>query len=168
MLSVPNVVAMIAVATKVERTSPASVDMADFARDMVTQKQFSSIQLLTAVREGVTSEELHLLFDYFRLHQRGYKLLRDLQTHLQGDLANAFGSNYIENESELPYIVGYIFEIVRGSSKIAEEWRVENRGSRILHDAAAVLSRMLQGEDGDDLIVGASGRSDAVAGIGST
>ena len=152
---------MIAFATRAERTSPTSVDLKEFSRKMVMQKQFTSIQLLTAVREGVASEELHLLFDYFSLHRRGYKLLRDLQTHLQGDLTRYFGSNAIENESELPYVVGYVFEVVRGSNRVADDLRLENAGSRMLVDAAAVLSRMLQGGNGMASIMKAKALSDA-------
>ena len=105
-LSTANVIAMLAVATKAERTSPPAVDTAELSRKMAAQKQLSILQPLQAVREGLASEELHLLFDYFGLHQRGCKLQRDLQTHLQGDLARYFGPNYIENESELPYVIG--------------------------------------------------------------
>ena len=161
-LSTPNIVAMIAVATRAARTTHPSVDLTTFSRKMVTQKQFTNIQLLTAVREGVAGEELHLLFDYFNLHQRGCKLLRDLQTHLQGDLARYFGSDYLENESELPYIVGYIFEVVRGSDRAADGLRLDNAGSRMLQDAAAVLRRMLQSEDGRSLVTKAKAFSDAI------
>ncbi|KAK5125541.1 hypothetical protein LTR85_000652 [Meristemomyces frigidus] len=163
-LTTPNIVAMLAVASKAERTSWPSVDMAEFSRKMIVQRQYTTLQLLTAVREGVASEELHLLFDYFGLHQRSSRLLRDLQTHTQHDLVKYFGSDYIEEESQLPYIIGYIFEVVRGSDRISEQLRVQNGGSRMLHDAAAVLARFLEsGENSGKGIMGAKALSHSVA-----
>lgn len=114
----------------------------------------------------MASEELHLLFDYFGLHQRCSRMLRDLQTHTQHDLVKYFGSDYIEDESQLPYIIGYIFEVVRGSDRIGEELRVEveGRGSRMLYDAAGVLARFLgSGENSTKGIVGAKSLSLAFA-----
>lgn len=142
-LSTPNIVAMVSVASKAERTSAPSVDMADFARTMLVQRQYSTLQLLTAVREGVAAEELHLVFDYMGLHQRCHKMLRQLQTHLQHDLVQYFGSDYIEDESQLPFIIGYVFEVMTGAGRVAEHLRVEANGSALLYKASEVLSGFL-------------------------
>lgn len=142
-LTTPNIVAMLSVASKAERTSPAPDDLQMFTRQMLTQRQFTPLQLLRIVREGVAAEELHLLFDYISLHQRSLKLLRTLQTHLHADLVKYFSEQYIEEESQLLYIIGYLFEVVCGSARIAEHLRVEG-GSRMLHTTAEVMERYLQ------------------------
>ncbi|KAK4539981.1 hypothetical protein LTR36_009879 [Oleoguttula mirabilis] len=137
--------------------------VARWPKDHKRARQYTTLQLLQAVREGVASSELHLLFDYFGLHQRGYKLLRDLQTHLQGDMVKFFGSSYIENESELPFIIGYIFEVVAGSNRVAEHLRLANDGSKMLNNAADVLARFLQGENGRKSIMTAKALSNSVS-----
>ncbi|EME82467.1 uncharacterized protein MYCFIDRAFT_88405 [Pseudocercospora fijiensis CIRAD86] len=142
-LTRPKLVAMLAVATKAERVAPPSIDLQAFSKEVLAQQHFTAIQTLQIVRESVAGEELHLLFNYFDMHFRGWKLLGTLQTHLHAQMVNYFGSNWIENEYELPYIVGYIFEVVRGSARVAEDLRLQNHGSQLLHKAGDVLSTWL-------------------------
>ena len=162
-LATPNIVAMTAVATKTQRISTPLVDMKEFSSRMLVQKQYTTTQLLTAVREGVAGEELYLLFDYFSLHQRGYKLLRDVQSHVHGDLVKYFGPSYVEEESQLPYVVGWVFEVARGSDRIVESMRLENAGSRMMQEPSDVLARMLQNGIGNKSI--AEARANSVAGL---
>ncbi|KAF2172731.1 hypothetical protein M409DRAFT_49268 [Zasmidium cellare ATCC 36951] len=145
-LSTANLIAMLSVAAKAERTSNPSTDLQSLARELVTQKQYSPLQLLDIVREGVAGEELHLNFDYFGLHQRSWKMLRTLQAHLHADLVKYFGETYMEEESQLPYVIGYLFEVVWGSDRIMEALRIEG-GSRMLHTAAEILDRFLRDEE---------------------
>lgn len=149
-LSTANLVAMLAVASKAERTSTPSVDLPSFTGELLAQKKYTPIQLLTIIREGLAGEELHLLFDYFSLHQRGCKLLRKLQTHVHERMVGYFGEEYIEDESQLPYLVGYVFEVVRGSDRTAEELRIDGafRASRMLFTASEVLEEFLGEEKG--------------------
>lgn len=147
-LTTPNMVAMLSVASKAERTSVPAVDLQAFTREMIVQRQYTPLQLLQIVREGVAAEEFHFLFDYFGFHQRGLKLLRTLQTHLHADLVKYFTESYIEDESQLPYIIGYLFKVVRGSDRIAQALpQGVQGGSRMLHDAAGVLENFLRGDD---------------------
>ena len=162
-LSKGNLVAMSAVAVKAERTSPVSVDLEQLHARVASQPDLSPVQLLEVVREGIAAEELHLLFDYIGLHFRGYKLLRKLHTDLQSQLTNYFGSNYIENESELPFIVGYIFEIMFGSDRVTEALRLQHGGSRLLNTAAETLKAFLEdGINGQQSLVAAKGHSSTV------
>ena len=108
----------------------------------------------------MASEELHLKFDYIGLHLRNSKLLRKLQTHLQDDLVRYFGNNYIEDESQLPFVIGYVFEVVAGSNRVLEHLRLENGGSRMLHTAAEVLRGFLDSEGRATLVKNAIDRTD--------
>lgn len=67
-LTRPNIIAMLAVATKAKRTSWPSVNLLDFNQEISALKEFTTLQLLAAVREGVASKEMHLKFDYFTFH----------------------------------------------------------------------------------------------------
>ncbi|KAK4501974.1 hypothetical protein PRZ48_007784 [Zasmidium cellare] len=145
-LSTANLIAMLSVASKAERTNQPSVDLQALSQDLATQKQYSPLQILDIVREGVAGEELHLIFDYFGLHQRCWKMLRTVQTHLHADLVKHFGEMYMEEEAQLPFVIGNLFEVVWGSDRIMEALRVEG-GSRMLHTAAGVLDRFLQDEE---------------------
>jgi hypothetical protein len=136
-MSVTNILAMIAVATKAERVRPSSVDVTSFAREMITKKHFSNTELLSTVREGMAGEELHILFAYFRLHQRGLNLLCDLQTNLDAEFAKYIRPGYIENERQLAHLVGYVFEIARGSNFIAQNSEGVETMSRILPEVTA-------------------------------
>ncbi|KAK4569715.1 hypothetical protein LTR86_002683 [Recurvomyces mirabilis] len=159
-LSPANVIAMLAVATKTPPIGPTSIDVAELSTMMAAQKQFTTLQLLTAVREGIASEELHLKFDYIGLHLRNSKLLRKLQTHLHTDLVRYFMEEYIEDESQLPFVIGYVFEVVAGSNRVSEDLRLANGGSRMLRTAAEVVWKFLEDEGAATLVKNSMDRSD--------
>jgi hypothetical protein len=81
-----NISAMMSVAKKAQRTCPPLTDIDQLVRETATQQDLSPVQLLTCVREGVAAEELHLLFDYFGVHERGITLLREVRTAVRDDL----------------------------------------------------------------------------------
>lgn len=87
---------------------------------------------------------MHLLFDYFVVHRRGIEMLRKLRDGLHEDMVEFFGEEYIEDESQLPYVVGYIFEIVYGADKAAEHLKLQNHGSKILSKASDIWKEFLQ------------------------
>ena len=66
------------------------------------------LQLLDTLRHAIAAEEHMLRFDYFSLHLRCLCLLRTLRTSLDDKLRQYFGSAYIENETQLPFVVGYV------------------------------------------------------------
>lgn len=162
-LSKGNLVAMLAIALKAERTSPVSMGLQKLYDQTLAQHNLSRLHNLRIVREGVAAEELHLLFDYIGLHFRGYKLLRTLHTDLHAQLAHYFGPNYIENESELPFIIGYIFEVIFGSERIAQELRLEDVESRLLQTALETLKKFLDNsKNGHDSLMMAKALSSTV------
>ena len=75
------------------------------------------LHLLNALLEAMQSEMLELTFDHFRLHMFSWRLLREIKQRLDADLHDIYGPMYLEKETELPYIVGYIFMTAVQTSK---------------------------------------------------
>lgn len=75
-LSTPNMLAMLGIAIRSVRPCKPSIDAKAFFRTIAVQPQLTPVQLLTCVREGMAAEEMHLLFDYSDLHQRGYTAVK--------------------------------------------------------------------------------------------
>ncbi|KAI9893136.1 MAG: hypothetical protein M1814_000684 [Vezdaea aestivalis] len=65
--------------------------------------------LLNVLSNTLHRETLGLYFDYFSLHRNCWDLLRTVREALDSQLSNYFGPKYIEDENQLPFIVGYIF-----------------------------------------------------------
>jgi hypothetical protein len=146
-LSTSNITAMVSVANKAQRTHPPLAGVDALTRSVANQQQLSPAQLLTCVREGVAAEEMALLFDYFGAHERGIKLLREVKTAVHDDLVKHYGAEYIQDESQLPYVVGYIFDIVAGGDREAEQLKLSDTGSKILHKTSEVVKAFLTREN---------------------
>lgn len=67
------------------------------------------LQLLSALLSALTDEGLELTFDHFRLHLSCWRLLRSVHESVKDDLKNIYQAGYLENEYQLPFVVGYIF-----------------------------------------------------------
>ena len=148
-LSIANITAMIAVANKAQRTHPPLAVVEQLARDISTQKQLSPVQLLTCVREGVAAEEMALVFDYFGAHERGLQLLREVKEALHDDLVKHSGFSESQDDSQLPPVVGYIFDLVAGGIRDTEHPSITENGSRILYKVSDVVQEFLEmGETG--------------------
>jgi hypothetical protein len=142
-----NINAMMSVARKAQRTSPPLVDIDQLMREMDSQQELSPVQLLTCVREGVAAEELHLLFDYFGVHERGITLLRQVRTAFHDDLVGAFDDPNFDDEARLPYVVASIFEIVARGDKAGKLGEYFGHDGKILNRASAVVRAFLDRED---------------------
>ena len=143
-LSTGNLTALVAIANKAQRMHVPLCDVEQLAREVSSQAQMTPVQLLACVREGIAAEEMHLLFDYFDLHQRGIELLRELKDGVHNDMVEYFGEEYIEDDSQLPFVVGYIFDIVHRADKAAEHLKLQYHGSKILNKASDLLKEFLE------------------------
>lgn len=142
-----NLTALASIANKAQRIHVSLCNTEQLAAAITSQPQITPIQLLTCIQEGLAAEEMHLLFDYFDIHRRGIELLRKLKTGLHEDMVEYFGEEYIEDDSQLPFIVGYIFDIVHGADKAAEHLELQNHGSKILSKASDILKEFLETEN---------------------
>jgi hypothetical protein len=120
------------------------------AKKFVKYHRLTTLQLLKALESCIVQESFALNVDYFSLHMRSFGLLRTLAKDLDATFIKYFGPAYIERESELPFLVGYIFQVVAGSSKAADflmpKLGAEEKGSRILIDASKVIADFIERE----------------------
>lgn len=142
-----NLTALASIANKAQRMHVPLCNTEQLAAEITSQPQITPIQLLTCIQEGLAAEEMHLLFDYFGVHRRGIELLRKLKTGLHEDMVEYFGEDYIEDDSQLLFIVGYIFDIVHGADKAAEHLELQNHSSKILSKASDILKEFLETEN---------------------
>lgn len=82
--------------------------------------------------------------DYFHLHEQSINLLRRLRDALDTDLKKAVGGNYIENESQLPFVGLYIIMVACGANHNTEKLRISDEGSRMLQKAGDVFDSFLR------------------------
>ena len=115
----------------------------------------TTASFLSALRDAVQADILALNIDYFALHIRCVDLLRDIYVRLGADFVKYLGPGYIEKESELPFLVGYIFRIADRSGRAAEELRLVGRDdivkSAILLKAGEVVSEVVAKEGSKEL-----------------
>ncbi|KAF1848087.1 uncharacterized protein K460DRAFT_67935 [Cucurbitaria berberidis CBS 394.84] len=102
------------------------------------QRGVPANQLLCVIRDSVESQMLELSVDYLTLHRACWGLLRSIKDRCRDRLVELFGQEYIEDESQLPRIVEYIF---KESS--------ENADATMLKDAATVIEEMLETDMGN-------------------
>jgi hypothetical protein len=101
--------------------------------------RLTSIQLLEALKASIPVELPKLRFNYFLLHEQSITLLRRLRDSLDTDLKKFVGGNYIENESQLPFVGLYVIMIACGTDHVAENLRIPDAGSMLLQKAGDVF-----------------------------
>lgn len=72
-------------------------------------KRHTTTEALTMICQSLTSEDLALTFDHFRLHRQAWRLLRAIKDNVADDLRRIYGPGYLETENQLLFVVGYIF-----------------------------------------------------------
>jgi len=106
------------------------------------------LQLLRALTHAFEIEERELKFDYFTFHVRCFHVLRQLRDALDADPRKYFGDEYIENDSQLSTIVGYVFSVAGDTSHV--ELNLPLRGfnvvSIMMTKAGNVLKNILEKE----------------------
>ncbi|KAF7502110.1 hypothetical protein GJ744_007108 [Endocarpon pusillum] len=105
------------------------------------------VQLLNALLNAIQTEMLELSFDHFCLHTFSWRLLRRVQQTLDQDLRDIYGPGYLEKESQLPFVVGYIFMAAVRTTKLAGVLVPKKKDvvtSRLLVKAAEAVREMLE------------------------
>jgi hypothetical protein len=107
---------------------------------------------LLSLRDAVQADILALNIDYFALHIRCVDLLRDIYVKLDPDFLKYLGPGYIEKETELPFLVGYIFQVASLSNKAAEQshlvGKMDEVKSAILLKAGRLVGELSEKEGG--------------------
>ena len=82
--------------------------------------KMTPLQLLDTLCNAISAEEHVLRFDYISLHVRCLRFLRTLRTVLDDQLRHCFGPDYIENETQLCFVIYYIFKEAAGFAKFGK------------------------------------------------
>lgn len=104
-----------------------------------------------AVGGSLTSEELALTFDHFRLHRSAWKVLSAVKEATASELKRIYGPLYIENESQLPFVTGYVFMTATRTQKVGKLLLPKKENvvsSMLLMQAAEILKVMIQTDAG--------------------
>ncbi|KAL9931999.1 hypothetical protein V8E36_009060, partial [Tilletia maclaganii] len=114
--------------------------------------KYSLPQLVSVLESGLQSETASLRFDYVSMHNRCIRALRAVRAASHDYLTQKHGPHYLDDESQLPFVVGWILQIATLSGRAFEisgmrkELR-EEIGSRGMRQVSV----------GSKLLVGATG-----------
>lgn len=111
------------------------------------RRAFTVPEVLLQICQSISSEELALNFDHFRLHRSSWLVLRGLKEALDDDLKRIYGSLYLETEDQLPFLAGYIFMTAVATKKAGGLLRPKKEdvvSSKLLTQAAKTLESMIE------------------------
>ncbi|PGH02687.1 hypothetical protein AJ79_07566 [Helicocarpus griseus UAMH5409] len=107
-------------------------------------QRLSPNQLLCSLRNAIQAETLELNFNYLTLHRFCWEVLRHVHKACAPQLQEIHGPRYLEKETQLPFLVGWILSAATGTE----------RAGNIVAQGAVVKSRMMMtaAEAVDDMI----------------
>ncbi|KAH7000200.1 hypothetical protein EDB80DRAFT_581942 [Ilyonectria destructans] len=110
-------------------------------RNVSESGRLSSEQLVESLALSMQAEALEFAFPYILMHRWSWRLLTAVKDACDPILRNSFGPTYLERESELPFVVGYIFMLAAG---------VDGRkDDTALRKAAEVVEEMIAADAGE-------------------
>lgn len=140
---------------KANRVKPAASG-AQIRMARPAESTMSMVEFLERLANTLHAESIELNFDYFSMHHRCWMLLRSLNQKCKPQLLKIYGEGYLEKESQLPFVVGYIFMACTGTSHIAgllsPKLGVVDVTSRLLVTAAGAINTMIEQGAGEIVI----------------
>ncbi|OJJ78712.1 uncharacterized protein ASPGLDRAFT_1510445 [Aspergillus glaucus CBS 516.65] len=113
-------------------------------------RQVTAAELLETLRNTIQSEAVEMSFDYLMLHRVCWGMLRFAKEACDAHLRKLFGFGYLEKESQLPFLVGYIFMAVMNTDRLGKQ--IVEKGeavkSNLLMCAAEVVEDMIDTKSG--------------------
>lgn len=110
-------------------------------------RQLTTVDLLGKLCDALQGEVLELGFDYMRFHRFCWGLLRLIKEGCDDQLREIYGPNYLERQSQLPFVVGYIFmAAVNAENFMTRVFKVKRRNIVTyapLQKAAAYLDQVV-------------------------
>ncbi|KAH6976031.1 hypothetical protein BKA56DRAFT_674544 [Ilyonectria sp. MPI-CAGE-AT-0026] len=97
-------------------------------------------QLVKSLTLSMQAEALEFAFPYLLMHRWSWRFLRVVKDACDPILRNFFGPTYLERESDLPFVVGYIFMLVVGVDG--------HKDDAALRRAAEVVEEMIAADAG--------------------
>ena len=110
-------------------------------------KQLSVSKCVGFIRDLLHAEVVEIAFDYFRLHRQCWRLLRAVKDHVRDDLIRVYGPDYMQKESELLFIVGYVLMTASRSQELGGLLKAKQPDvqvtSKVLEGARYVVEDMI-------------------------
>ncbi|KAJ3053712.1 hypothetical protein HK097_003563 [Rhizophlyctis rosea] len=100
----------------------------------------SPLQLLQLLRASLQTETVVISFSYISLHTRSLRILRAIRDANHEYFLSKFGEGYLENESQLSNVVGWILMIISESEKFMD---VSGVGKGARRQDVSVRSKVL-------------------------
>lgn len=122
--------------------------------DRSTQKEMwekheriSTIEILDALCTALQSEVQEFGYDFLTIHDSCWLLLRAVQKQCDSDLIKIYGPGYIETESQLPFVVGYVFLTATETKKVGSLLLKKSDivTSKLLHSTTEPLKKLING-----------------------
>lgn len=114
----------------------------------ISVKQMTVAKLLGTLRDVLHAEVIEISFDYLRLHRQCWRVLGAVKEACRDDFIRIYGPNYIEKESQLPFVVGYVLMSATSAQQASEVLLPKLQGvqvtSKVLHEASNVVQVMIE------------------------
>lgn len=114
-------------------------------------KQCTLPELLAALRNSVMAEFVEFTFDYLTMHKMSWITLATIHKIMRSEFIKNFGPQYIENETQIPIIVGYILTHGAAAERLNKLSGLESNGqcaeSNLFQIAEICLQSLLERED---------------------
>jgi hypothetical protein len=118
-------------------------------------RALTTVSFLSSLQGYIQSDILALNIDYFALHIRCIDLLRNIYIKLDAEFLKFLGPQYLDVESQLAFLVGYIFAIATGTTKMAEALKVPGNDigvrSALMTKVGYVVRELVQKEGDKEL-----------------
>lgn len=102
-------------------------------------------RLVRSLALALTAESLEFGFPYLLMHRWCWKVLRSVKICCDFILRRTYGPAYMERESELPFVVGYIFMALSGTEGHGPD-------NELLKAAAHAFKEMIDAKAGELVI----------------
>ena len=116
-------------------------------------KTIPTIDFLRDLAHSLHAETLELSVDYLHLHRSCWMLLRKVNEACKPQLLEKIGAGYLDQEYQLPFVVGYIFMVATQTNGVANLLLPRRPGvqvsSRLLGQAAEALEDMINSGVGE-------------------
>jgi hypothetical protein len=129
----------------------------DEAPKKTSVKHLHVAQLVGLLRYVMHAETIEIAFDYLRLHRTCWRLLGIIKNHCRDDLIRTFGPNYMEKETQLPFIAGYVIMSAASSQQVSDvlKGRLPGVGvtDKLLGDAKDLVQVMIAQGSGSLIVM---------------
>ena len=116
-------------------------------------KAIPTVEFLRDLAHALDTETLELSVDYLRLHRFCWMILGNVNKRCKPQLLEKIGAGYLEEENQLPFVVGYILMIATQTNGVANLLLRRRPGvevsSRLLEEATKALKDMIDSGAGE-------------------